>query len=245
MNDQRYYLLAKLPALGEIGSVPPIGLAELMEHSRESSQEAELVGALILYDDLVQREAFLAGELADVDPAVLNPDVVRNEAALPEYLVSSGAPQDHAVEVDSLWSTYFSYVAEVGRRERSQFLRRWVEFEVGLRNALAGERARRLGLDEAPYLVATELAADDDDHSEILNTWATAQTPLDALQHVIRCRWNWLETHDPWFSFSEDELLVYAARLMLLEQWHRVDDPVKPPDNGEPGLTASRSLPMS
>ena len=38
---------------------------------------------------------------------------------------------------------------------------------------------------------------------------------------MIRARWAWIERHDAWFSFSVDELLAYAARVMLLEQWRR------------------------
>jgi hypothetical protein len=31
-----------------------------------------------------------------------------------------------------------------------------------------------------------------------------------------------LTAHDAWFTFSDDELAVYAARLMLLHQWLRI-----------------------
>jgi len=35
-------------------------------------------------------------------------------------------------------------------------------------------------------------------------------------------RWAWLADNDAWFSFRDDELAVYAARLMLLHQWKRI-----------------------
>jgi hypothetical protein len=42
------------------------------------------------------------------------------------------------------------------------------------------------------------------------------------LQAVIRARWAWICEHDAWFSFSDDELAAYAAKLVLLEQWRRL-----------------------
>lgn len=41
---------------------------------------------------------------------------------------------------------------------------------------------------------------------------------------MIRARWAWIERHDAWFSFAVDEMLAYAARVMLLEQWRRTEE---------------------
>jgi hypothetical protein len=99
-----------------------------------------------------------------------------------------------------------------------------VEFEVAVRNALAAARARRLGLEESDYQVAADLAHSDEDLSPVLGEWEAAPTPLAGLRVVIRARWSWLDRHDAWFSFSVDELLAYAARVMLLEQWRRTEE---------------------
>jgi hypothetical protein len=122
---------------------------------------------------------------------------------------------------DLLWETYFRYAHALGRSERSRFLVQWVEFEIALRNALATARARRLGLVEGDYLVAADLAAGDEDASAVVDEWAAAPTPLAGLRAVIRGRWSWVHHHDGWFTFSVDELLAYAVRVMLLEQWRR------------------------
>ena len=82
-------------------------------------------------------------------------------------------------------------------------------------------RAGRLGLVEADYLVADDLADDEEDTSLVVDEWAAAPTPLAGLQAVIRGRWSWVDDHDDWFSFSIDEVLAYAIRVMLLEQWRR------------------------
>jgi len=224
MQTDRYFYIATLPALGGLGSAPPMGLADLIEHVEQRERWQTLVGALVLMDDLLQREAFLAGEIEDVEPAVLGVQQVRGETPLPDYLT----PEEHeegpvAVESDRLWATYFHYATEVGRRMRSKFLPQWVAFEVALRNALAAARARRLGLEEHDYLVATHLADEQADLSGVVSEWEAATTPLAGLRVIIRARWQWIEQHDAWFTFSEDELLVHAARVMLLEQWKRTE----------------------
>jgi hypothetical protein len=224
MGVDQYFLLAAMPALGELGSSPPIGLAELSEYASESRRVSRLMDALLLADDLMQREAFLAGQLADVTPVVLSEEAARNQAALPEYLVALDETPQVAVESDDTWRAYFHHVAELGRREGNLFLPRWVSFEVGLRNVLAGERARRLGLSEINCAVAAELVVWEEDYSEALRSWAAADTPREGQQELIRFRWNWLHEHARWFSFSEDEMLVYTLRLILLEQWWRIQE---------------------
>ena len=57
-----------------------------------------------------------------------------------------------------------------------------------------------------------------------ISEWESATTPLAGLRVVMRARWSWIDQHDAWFSFSVDELLAYAARVMLLEQWCRTDE---------------------
>ena len=223
----RYYLMATLPALGELGSVPPIGLAELAEHAAESPKMKRLVESVLLADDLMQRDAFMAGEVKEVEPVVLSEEVARNEARLPEYLVSSDTQHDYDAQVDPVWHEYFRHVTELGCREGNGFLPRWAGFEIGLRNRLVEERARRLELDAARYRVATDVIPDEgsvDDCSDAIRRWVAATTPLEGLRELIRVRWEWLDRNERWFSFSEDELLVYAARLLLLEQWQRVND---------------------
>jgi hypothetical protein len=219
-----YYYLASLPALGELGSEPSMGFAELLEHVEEDRQRHELVGSLFLLDDLLQREAFLAGELEEADPAVFSIQQVRNESPLPEFLAlapeAGEGPRLGAG--DRLWDAYFRYVAGVAQRLGSRFLAAWVGYEVALRNALVAARAKRLGLDEADYLVAADLASAGDEVTATVSAWASAATPLAGQQSLLRARWDWLTAHDAWFTFSDDELAVYAARLMLLHQWQRM-----------------------
>lgn len=224
MVGNLYYLLASLPGLGELGTAPPMGFAELLDWVGPASRYGRLVGLVFLSDDLLQREAFLAGEVQQVEPVVLQLAQVRNEAPLPEFLVppeqEEGA-SGGALETDKVWAAYFRHVAQTAQTENSPFLDRWVRMEVALRNALAQERAKRLGLEPMDYLVVQELADPEADFTEMLREWASAPTPLAGWRVVLRNRWAWCQANEAWFSFTEDEVLVYALRLLLLTQWQR------------------------
>ncbi|NLF72719.1 MAG: DUF2764 family protein [Candidatus Anammoximicrobium sp.] len=219
-----YYYLASLPALDGLGSEPGMGFAELLEHVENDRPRHELVGCLFLLDDLLQREGYLAGELEQVDPAVLSIHQVRNESPLPEYLILASEPDETSRlgAADRLWEAYFRYVAAAAQRLESRFLAAWVGHEVALRNALVSARAKRLGLEEADYLVAADLASAGEEVTTAVSEWALAPTPLAGQQALLRARWTWLTAHDAWFTFSNDELAVYAARLLLLHQWLRM-----------------------
>ena len=225
MKSARHFYITTLPALGDLGSSPSMGLADLLEHVEENRPWRELLDALVLLDDLLQREALLAGETDEVEPAVLSLQQAQGEAPLPETLdLPADADQTTALETDLLWERYFRYAHGLAHSRGSRFLADWVEFEVALRNALAAARARRLGLEESDYQVAADLIHSDEDLSPVLSEWEAAPTPLAGLRAVIRARWSWLDGHDAWFSFSVDELLAYAARVMLLEQWRRTEE---------------------
>ncbi|HPP52300.1 MAG TPA: DUF2764 family protein [Thermoguttaceae bacterium] len=224
MAGNLYYLLASLPGLGELGTAPPMGFDELLDWLGPASRYSRLVGLVFLSDDLLQREAFLAGEVQQVAPSVLQLVQVRNEAPLPEFLVPpevESETESGALQTDLVWAAYFRHIAQTAQSENSPFLDRWVRMEVALRNALAQERAKRLGLEASEYLVAHELADPEADFTEMLREWASAPTPLAGWRVVLRNRWDWCRANEAWFSFTEDELLVYALRLLLLTQWQR------------------------
>ena len=221
----RYYDLAALPALGELGTEPEMGFAELLEHLSGHRGRHELVGSLLLLDDLLQREAYLAGELPQTDPAVLTVQQAHNESPLPDCLAGEAEEDANAsrgLAVDRLWERYFRYVASLAERLKCQFLADWVRYEVTLRNALAANRAKRLGLEAADYLVAADLGWEGDSLAEVVAEWSSSATPLAGQQVLLRARWSWLAANDAWFSFRDDELAAYAARLMLLHQWARI-----------------------
>ena len=222
MAGRMYYLVSSLPSLGDLGSVPPLALGALREHAAETAGARDLVEAVLVGDDLLQRDAALAGEIETPEPSVLTVEQARGEQPLPAHLAAEADPAARSVGGDAVWAAYFRHAAAVARRRGSRFLADWVGSEVALRTALTTARAKALGLDPAGYLVAAELADPGTDFSELVTNWAAAANPLEGLRVLDRGRWQWLAEHEAWFSFTDDELAVYAARLVLLTRWHRM-----------------------
>jgi hypothetical protein len=122
--------------------------------------------------------------------------------------------------VDRVWALYFEHAAKLARG--GEMLAEWVRYEVGLRNALAAARAKALGLDAARYLVAERLGRGEEEYAAVLGEWSAAANPLAGLKVLDAARWNWIAEHSRHFTFSDDELAAYAARLVILHRWKRI-----------------------
>lgn len=231
MSGGNYYLVTSLPSLGELGEEPPLTLAELREKVQPNPSAARLVDAVLLSDDLLQREALLAGEQDDSAPAVLSAEQMRDEEPLPGFLAK--ADENAPVAVDAIWAAYFHNTADLAEQASSDFLGEWVRYEVSLRNALAEARAKALDLDPTDYTVTEELEGLFD-FDQLLNEWANAENPLVGLQILDQARWRWLHENDRWFSFADDELAAYAAKLVLMERWHRLSKAQHADEQTEP-----------
>jgi len=222
MSGDNLYLLSALPTLGELGSAPPMPLAALLERFIDSGGNRDLLEALLLSDDLLQRQAVLSGEIEQTEPAVLTPAQVRDEEPLPEFLVPGGSDTISQSALDAVWESYYIYVAVVATECRSDFLTKWAQYEVGLRNALVIARAKSLNLDPQEYLVAQWIGGAKEDFSGMISEWTSAPDPFAGLRVLDEARWNWLRGNDGWFTFGDDEVVAYGAKLMLLHRWHRL-----------------------
>lgn len=225
------YLLCVLPSLEPIGSIPPMSKSDLLEQVMDSKGPVRTVEMLLLSDDLTQYQALLAEEVEkdQINLAILSLDKGEGENVLPDFLLpeesAEGAEpekENERLSVDGIWERYFHHAASVAKRTGSSFLKAWIQFEVGLRNALVTARSRKLELDPTAYLVAPELADKQADYSPIVSAWSAASDPLNAMEVLDKARWEWLEEHGGWYSFSDCEIEVYAAKLVLLHRWRRI-----------------------
>lgn len=221
MSADAYFSLAALPMLDPPGSAPPLELARLLDLVPTGRPQA-LVRAVVLADDLVQREACLSGEIQDPTPVVLTVAQARGEEPLPEELTpdDTGAAA-RRVPADQVWEVYVRHVEILAHRLSSRFLHQWISYEVTLRNALVGIRAKALDREVGQYLVNRELQDSGGDVDAAVAAWTAAADPLRGLQALLSARWQWIEQHESWFSFEDDEFPAYAAKLVLLHRWHR------------------------
>lgn len=225
---RHFYLLSALPELKSFGIVPPVDGHELLALVVETGGPVEVVRTMLLRDDLLQREAVLAGEIMpeQADVAVLTLEQIKGEEPLPDFL-TPGEEGDreaagHPIAADRIWERYYRHVSYVAQVSGTPFLMAWAGFEVGLRNALAGARAEALGLEPGPYQVAPELGDPKDKFRDIVSGWIAAENPLEALEILDRARWHWTEEHEAWYSFSDDEVAAYTAKLMILHRFRRI-----------------------
>jgi hypothetical protein len=224
MAGDNYYLMSALPGLGDLGSLPPMSLARLLEQVIDCEGNHVVLEALLLSDDLLQRQALLSNEIDQAEPAVLSAAQARDEEPLPDYLEPASEDISGQNTIDALWNTYYHYAAGVAENQKNSFLQKWIEYEVGLRNALVVARAKALNLDSQDYLVAEELGSAKEDFSNLIAEWAAASDPVAGLKVLDAARWQWLWENDGWFTFKDDELAAYGAKLMLIQRWYRLSE---------------------
>lgn len=222
MAGENYFIISSLPRLGDFGSVPPMSKPELLEHTATSRRANEALRVIFLHDDLMQRQAFLSKEIVEVEPVILSKEQLEENAPLPDFLVLEEEFSLRHADEDRLWTAYYRHVDSEADRLNSRFLRAWLSFEVALRNAMVDQRAKKLELDPDDYYVCRELGDVDRDFSDLLQEWGQADTPLAGQKITDRYRWDWLDEHEQYFSFADDELNAYGCRIMLLERWHRI-----------------------
>lgn len=220
MQGRDYFTIIALPALGDLGSVPPIPGRALLNRIEGNGKAYTAVEAMLLSDDLLLRDAALAGEQAKTQPSVLTADQITGDSPLPDYLTAETSAV-RTIAGDAVWDIYYHHAADIARQVGNQLLSAWVAYEVTLRNALASQRSRVLELEADQYLLAQDLACDDVGCQEVVSAWSAASGPLAATQVIDQARWTWLDENDRWFSFANEEIAAYAARLMILHRWDR------------------------
>ncbi|MBN1766350.1 MAG: hypothetical protein JW860_13905 [Sedimentisphaerales bacterium] len=225
MASHNYYILSALPGLGDFGSEPLISTTELLEYAEHIPGLYYMLEIIFLSDDLLQYQSFGAHEIGEeeVDLTVMTMDQVRGESPLPVFLAGVSSDNGPRAFVDRLWESYFHEAARIADKVGSDFLKYWVGYEVALRNGLAEARAKALNLEAGDYLVAADLSDPDVNFDSVINEWSGSASPLAGLGALDRSRWQWLVDHDEWFSFEDDELGAYAAKLLLLQRWHRIN----------------------
>ncbi|MBI5723499.1 MAG: hypothetical protein HZA50_06035 [Planctomycetes bacterium] len=221
MSLENVYVLSSLPSLGELGSRPPMTPRQFTEALDPDGSVWPIVQAVFLGDDLMQHQSVLAGVKIQPAPAVLTPEQVRGDSPLPEYL-SGQAGATVKNPADAVWAAYFHHTADLAAGAGSKFLACWTTMEVALRNAIADARAKTLQLDPADFIVAGELGDGPESLAGLVRQWAGAADALAGQMMLDEFRWDWIDANEQYFTFADDELAAFAAKLMLLTRWDRM-----------------------
>ena len=123
MSGDNLYLLSALPGLGYLGSMPPMTVTRLLEQVVASEGDRDVLEALLLSDDLLQRQAYLSGETDQVEPAVLTLAQLQGKESLPTLLDVPSEEDALSSSGDILWESYFRYASSVADAQNSDFLR--------------------------------------------------------------------------------------------------------------------------
>lgn len=225
MTGENYYLLAGLPALGDFATSPPISFYDFRKFVAANQRVAACVRILALEDDLMQRATHLAGEEAALDLLVLKEEELEGVAFFDKFFGtgSAEAAVKFVHDAERLLEFYFRSAAKRALQLHSRFLLNWVYFELDLRRELMGVRAARLGRSDLMREIAPDLKNElDFDFSTITAEWSAAVTPLIGIGQIEMARWAWLTENENWFNFSDDELVAYGAKLLVLHRWQRL-----------------------
>ncbi len=104
--------------------------------------------------------------------------------------------------------------------EAEGVLKKWVNFEVALRNELVRARAARKKIDPLKFIRLPDYPEAQISHVAL--TAYRSTSILEAEKILDQERWNFLEGLSFGHYFDFDYLLIYALKLKLLERWEKI-----------------------
>lgn len=99
-------------------------------------------------------------------------------------------------------------------------LKKWVNFEVALRNELVRARAARRKIDPLKFIRLPDHPEAHISHVALAAYRSTSI--LEAEKILDQERWNFLEYLSFGHYFDFDYLLIYALKLKILERWDKI-----------------------
>ncbi|HEV7737370.1 MAG TPA: DUF2764 family protein [Chlamydiales bacterium] len=242
---QYYFLGTSFPAL-MIGQVPPISFDELRELLRMNltpADWAKFVDLLRLIDLSNIRAEWLGvafDEQGNYSSQQLEEALLVKEglpAFITDYLDKYDTTEDRLRFLPSLYSALYREMME---KYPSGFLHEYYKLEREIRLTMTALRAKRFHRDilrelqfEDPTdpLVADIIAQKDTPEytppfeTQVLKALFTrcADDPKELHKALLEYRFDKLQELEEAGPFSVDAILGYAARLLLVESWNRLD----------------------
>lgn len=114
-----------------------------------------------------------------------------------------------------------SLVPPARPRAASDILSRFWARETRLRNELVRARATRIGKGGETWIRGEEPGADGAELSAIVAAALKIDDPLEAELFLERSRWDWLGSQTALGAFSDDAVLAYGLKILILERLSR------------------------
>lgn len=225
-----YYLMSLLPPLpAALGQPLGADVAWLAAQARQNIDPAdrEVLEVHLLYADVANfisresgRENFLPG-------GRLTPEDIDTQEGLPEVIIDFLRTQEGGTArpyvYDRLWEMYYALALQTAERSGNPFMKKYLPWEIQLRNTLTAWRASQAGLDPAGYLVAPNNNFYNFD--QLLSGLKECAGPLEAERFLDRERLTFISgclDHD---GFSLDALLGYLSQAYIFSRWQDQDKP--------------------
>lgn len=218
-----YRLMTALPPLpDEVAplSVPFKNIVEQIVDETSGTTDGELVNSILYIIDTANAEnILLERELFDergVHPREDFETIYNLPPFIQEVITSDDGSLPDAI-VRKLWEGYFNFLLELSRDSSSSFLKGFAEFEIGIRNAIARQRAESLGVDSDQAQVAGGENATL--FSALILRASEAEDPLKRELVIDNERLNLYRELEGIDGFSIDALLAYTAGAILIDSW--------------------------
>lgn len=219
-----YYLMSLLPPLpAALGQPLGAGVAWLADQARQNIDPAdrEALEAHLLYADVANFISREAGREIFLPWGRLTLEDIDTQNDLPEVIIDFLKEQDGSLvrpyAYDRLWERYYTLALQTAERSGNIFLKKYLPWEIQLRNTLTSLRTSLAGLGPAGYLVAPNNAAYSFD--QLLSGLKECAGPLESESHLDRERLKFISgclDHD---GFSLDALLGYLSQAYIYFRW--------------------------
>lgn len=218
--EQYYFIHSALPEI-KIGYLPAISFLELMQlfYDNLSTFDISKVHRLLTIIDLTNVYYYLTNQPLDSRGLLTLSEIEESLIELirfPEYLISFLTRYTELSErVEHFSEVYLDYF-QVESVNSSEFLRKYMEFEMNLRLYLVPNRAKKLGKEYKSPISDDEVTYDQFEDLKI-SLLQVEGNPLEEYQIIQQYRVNFLKDISRTKAFGIDGLLAYMMQLLIIE----------------------------
>ena len=222
------YLFASLPVLPQaLGEEIKLTPSELHHSLLSEGGEVEALGAaLLLYFDIKALERIERG--VDVGfTARFSGEALEDRTTLPPWIrvvLDASVHEQSGYAFDVVWRAYYKNLLELSNESSSGFMKSWIEWDIGLRNAIAEHRAAKLSMNPESYLFDFGISEKRNQFKPIVESLTSMEergvgTWRDMDKLVGETRIEKVQSLAPAYTFDLDELMGYTVQYIVYKEF--------------------------